>query len=184
MKINEPFNPSLKSTGIPLGLSFRLADPKDCHAISHLMAERNPSVNISQILSNTNRELDRLEKDSNYKLCVAELNNAVVGFCRFYHSSGMPEHKKIYPSPEGWYGMGIMVDSKFRRQNIARFISLSRVEVLKKMGVKEIFSIVDSNNLTSMRMHQEFGYIEISRAEGFLHLKFDEGTGSLFKLTI
>lgn len=77
-----------------------------------------------------------------------------------------------------------MVSTKFRRQNIARFISLNRIEVLKQMNVKEIYSIVDSNNLTSMKMHQEFGYIEIARADGFLHLKFNEGNGVLFKLTI
>lgn len=184
MKIDEPFNPSSKSTKTPSGLSFRLAIRMDCSAISNLMAERNPSIDLSQILSNTNHELDRLESDSNYKLYVAELNNEVVGFCRFYHTSGMPTHKKIYPSPEGWYGMGIMVNSKFRRQNIARFISLNRMSVLKKMGVEELYSIVDSNNLTSMRMHQEFGYLEVSRAEGFLHLKFNEGLGTLFKLSI
>lgn len=184
MKIDQPFNPSSKSSNTPKGLTFRLATRKDCSAITNLMAERNPSFDISQLLSNTNRELDRLESDANYKLCVAELNNEVVGFCRFYHSSGLPSHKNIYPSPEGWYGMGIMVDSKFRRQNIARFISLSRIDVLKKMGVKEFYSIVDSNNLTSMKMHQEFGYLEISRAEGFLHLKFNEGKGILFKLNI
>ncbi len=102
----------------------------------------------------------------------------------FFHSSGMPVQKKIYQSPEGWYGMGIMVSPKFRRQNIARFISLSRIDVLKKMGVKELYSIVDSNNLTSMKMHQEFGFVEVARADGFLHLKFDQGTGVLFKLTI
>ncbi len=184
MKRDEPFNPLSKSADTPLGLKFRLAERKDCSAVSKLMSERNPTIEASQILSNINRELDRVETDSNYKLYVAELKNEVIGFCRFYHSSGMPAQKKIYPSPEGWYGMGIMVDSKFRRQNIAHFISLSRIEVLKKMDVREFYSIVDSNNLTSMRMHQEFGYIEISRAEGFLHLKFNEATGVLFKLII
>lgn len=184
VKKDEPFNPTSKSTDIPIGLSFRLATRDDCEAITALMVERNPTHDISKILSNTNRELDRLETDTKYKLYVAELQNEVIGFCRFFHSSGMSAQKKTYQSPEGWYGMGIMVNSKFRRQNIARFISLCRIDVLKKMGVKEFYSIVDSNNLTSMRMHQEFGYIEVSRAEGFLHLKFNEGTGVLFKLTI
>lgn len=184
MKKDEPFNPSSKSIDIPNGISFRLANRDDCNAITNLMAERNPAHAVSQLLSNTKRELDRLETDSNYKLYVAELHNEIVGFCRFFHSSGMPVQKKIYQSPEGWYGMGIMVRPKFRRQNIARFISLSRIDVLKKMGVKELYSIVDSNNLTSMKMHQEFGFVEVARADGFLHLKFDQGTGVLFKLTI
>lgn len=184
MKKDEPYNQSLKSKEIPKGISFRLANRGDCNAITNLMAERNPNHDLSQLLSNTERELNRLETDSNYKLYVTELQNEVIGFCRFFHSSGLPAQKKIYQSPEGWYGMGIMVSTKFRRQNIARFISLNRIEVLKQMNVKEIYSIVDSNNLTSMKMHQEFGYIEIARADGFLHLKFNEGNGVLFKLTI
>lgn len=184
MKNDEPFFPSLKSSSAPNGLTFRSASRNDCSAITRLMAERNPSTDLAQISSNTNRELDRVESDPNYNLFVAELNHEVVGLCRFYHSSGLPSQKKIFPSPEGWYGMGIMVDSKFRRQNIARFISLSRLDVLKKMDVKEFFSIVDSSNLTSMRMHQEFGYQEVARGEGFLHLKFNESVGVLFKLEL
>jgi RimJ/RimL family protein N-acetyltransferase len=184
MKKDEPFNPSSKSSKIPFGLTFRLALRTDCAAITDLMVERNPSIDISKLLSNTNQEIDRLESDINYKLYVAELDDEVVGFCRFFHSSGMPPHKKIFPSPEGWYGMGILVNSKFRRQNIARYISLSRIEILKNMEVKELYSIVDSNNLSSMKMHREFGYKEISRADGFLHLKFIEGAGVLFKINI
>lgn len=184
MKRDEPFDPSLKSTALPKGTSFRQANRGDVDAISSLMADRNPNREVSQLLANTNRELDRLETDSNYKLCVAELNNEIVGFCRFLHSYSLSSHKRIYQAPEGWYGMGIMVKAKFRRQNIARFMSLSRIELLKKMGAKEFYSIVDSNNLTSMKMHQEFGYVEVARAVGFLHLKFTEETGVLFRLTL
>ncbi len=184
MKQDEPFDPSVKSKNTPPGLIFRCANRADCNAISDLMIERNPSINPSQLIANTNREIDRLESDNNYKLYVAELNKEVVGFCRFYHSSGLPAHIKMYPSPEEWYGMGIMVSSKFRRQKIAEFLSLGRVNILKKMGVKEFYSIVDSNNLTSMKMHKKFGYKEISKADGFLHLKFEEGYGRLFLLAI
>lgn len=133
---------------------------------------------------NTHREIDRVESDEKYKLYVAELNGEVVGFCRFYHSAGLPTAKKVYPSQEGWYGMGIMVSSKFRRQNIAHFLSTQRIEVLKAMGVEELYSIVDLKNLTSMKMHQQFGYREVARASGFLHLSFGDGIGCLFKISI
>ncbi len=84
MKKDEPFNPSSKSIDIPNGISFRLANRDDCNAITNLMAERNPAHAVSQLLSNTKRELDRLETDSNYKLYVAELHYEIVGFCRFF----------------------------------------------------------------------------------------------------
>lgn len=76
-----------------------MANRGDCNAITNLMAERNPNHDLSQLLSNTERELNRLETDSNYKLYVTELQNEVIGFCRFFHSSGMPAQKKIYQSP-------------------------------------------------------------------------------------
>ncbi len=93
VKRDEPFNPSLKSTVTPNGISFRLANRDDCNAITNLMIERNPAHVTSQLYLNTKRELDRLETDSNYKLYVAELHNEVVGFCRFFHSAGMPAQK-------------------------------------------------------------------------------------------
>jgi hypothetical protein len=45
-----------------------------------------------------------------------------------------------------------------------------------------IYSTVEATNLASVKMHQEFGYTEVERAPGFLHVKFEGGTGILFKL--
>lgn len=184
MKRNEPFNPSIKSESSPIGLIFRLATRRDCNSINILMAERNPSVSFSNIEAGTNREIDRVESDDGYKLYVAELNNEVIGFCRFYHSESIPADRKIYPSPEGWYGMGMLVSPNFRRRNIAHFLTLKRIEILINMGVREFYSIVDSNNLTSMKMHQNFGYVEVGRASGFLDISFNGGATCLFRLLI
>jgi ribosomal protein S18 acetylase RimI-like enzyme len=184
MKRDEPFDSSIKSRTVPDGLVFRLAHRRDCDSINALTAERNPSQNIADIAAGTNREMDRIEAGESYKLYVAELKGEVVGFCRFAHSDGLPANKKIYPAPEGWYGLGILVAPKFRRQNIANFLSSKRTEILKDLRAKEFYSVVDSSNQTSMKMHQNFGYVEIGRAPGFLHIGFNGGIGCLFKLSI
>ena len=142
------------------------------------------NMDYSNILENTTREISRSESDDKYKLCAAELNNAVIGFCRFFHTNGLPEHKKIYQSPIGWYGRGIMVAQPYRRQRIAQFLFNHRVQMLREMGVKEFYSIVDKNNLTSMKMHQKFGYVEVERGPGFLQFSFEGSEGCLFKLII
>ncbi len=184
MKRDEPFDPSIKSSLPPEGLKFRLASQADCDAIAALMAERNPNRELFEVIKGTERELSRVSPDSDYKLYVAELNGEVLGFCRFWHSSGLPAARKTFPAPEGWYAMGIMVHSKSRRKGIARFLSVNRVDALRELKIGEIYSIVDAKNLTSLRMHQDFGFEEIARAPGFLHIKFEAGTGSLFRLTI
>jgi ribosomal protein S18 acetylase RimI-like enzyme len=184
MKRDEPYAPSIKSSNPPLGLLFRLATAKDRDAIAALMAERNPDRDLSEVTKGTDKELLRVASEPNYRLYVADLDGEVLGFCRFYHSSGLPREKKIYPSPEGWYAMGIMVHPKYRRQGIARFLSLNRIKALKEMGVKEIYSVVDAKNMTSMRMHREFRFNEISTAPGFLHIRFEAGSGSLFQMLI
>ena len=182
-KTNEPFNPNLKSKSPPQNLIFRLVTQADREAIIRLTSLRNPTQDLLIIQKNTDKELDNVETDSNYLLYVAELNGAVVGFCRFYNCSALPETKKIYPAPEGWYGMGIIVDPEMRRNSIARFLSMKRFEVLKQKGIQELYSIVDSKNLTSQNMHKSFEYEKVAEAEGFLHIKLESGKGYLFKKT-
>lgn len=181
MKRDEPFDPISKSNVQCEGLLYRAATLGDRDVISRLMAERNPHQEFSEILQKTDRELSTLATNSNYRLDVALFNGAVVGFCRYYHSSELSESRKIHPAPEGWYGMGIMVDSKMRRKGIARFLTSNRLKTLKENGVKEFYSIVDAKNLTSLHMHREFGFEEISRGTGFLHITLESGSGSLFR---
>ena len=182
MKRDEPFDPSIKSKKFPEGLIFRIANRQDCDSINILTYERNPFQSMKEIEDGTTREIERMESGASYKLYVAELNKEIIGFCRFANSDGLPASKKIYSGPEGWYGLGILVSPKYRRQNIAKFLTLKRNEVLKNLGVKEFYSVVDAKNLTSLKMHKEFGYIEIARAPGFLHIGFNDGVGCLLKL--
>jgi hypothetical protein len=60
MKIDEPFNPYIKSKNSPDGLIFRLANYGDRISITNLIAERNPNLNYEKLLENTDREIFRL----------------------------------------------------------------------------------------------------------------------------
>lgn len=184
MKIDEPFNPFIKSKNAPEGLVFKIANYNDRIGITNLMAERNPRINFENLLENTDKELSRFVSDDKYKLYVVELQSQIVGLCRFFHSDGLPANKKMHDAPSGWYGTGILVAKQFRRQRIAQFLTYQRIQILKAMEVKEFYSVVDTKNLTSMKMHQEFGFIEVARGEGFLQFSFKDSIGCLFKLTI
>lgn len=145
-----------------------------------MMLERNPTASREDIIKKTNREIELNKSDPFYWLYIAKVDSEVVGFCRFFHSQGMPQEKKRYPAPEGWYGMGILVKKEWRRKNIARFLSKERIKRLKELKADTLYSVVDVNNLTSRKMHAQFGFIKMKEAKGFLHLEF-ETNGILYR---
>lgn len=184
MKVDEPFNSVIKSTSVPSGICFKLADETHFDSICCLMSERNPLVKIEDIQKKTKREIFLNLNDPEYRLFVAILDDEVVGFCRFFHSRGLAKEKIKFDSPEGWYGMGILVSPRHRRKSIARFLFQERIKILESLNASALYSIVDVNNKTSIKMHEEFGFREVSRARGFLHLEFPNSSGILFKLDI
>ena len=103
VKIDEPFNSVIKSDFLPTNIKIELAKDKHINAIVSLMHERNPNDSIDVIKSKTINEIKLNNEDSSYWLYLAIIENEIIGLCRFYHSSGLPSHKKIFPSPEGWY---------------------------------------------------------------------------------
>lgn len=132
----------------------------------------------------TDREIVLNSTDPKYRLYVAGVDRKVVGLCRFFHSERLPKEKIIYPPPHGWYGSGILVDPIYRRQGIARFLFQNRLRLLSGLGVKIFYSVVDSENLASIKMHQDFGYEEVERGAGFLHITLESGSGILYKKNI
>lgn len=152
--------------------------------ITALMHERNPHLSFEDLKNKTLNEIKLNSEDSYYWIYVAVVKEEVVGFCRFYHSQGLPTHKKIFPSPEGWYGMGILVTKKWRRKRIATFLSEERIKKLRELKASTFYSVVDSENLTSRKMHEEFGFNKIEEAQGFLHLDFKDKKAYLYELSL
>lgn len=183
MKRDAPFNPLIKSSASPKGLKFRLAEARDRDLIAKLMTERNPDEAPSDVMKKTDREIVFNSSDAKYRLFVADLDGLVVGLCRCYHSAGLPKEKLIFAAPHGWYCMGLLVDQEFRRKGIARFLFDNRLKFLKVQGAEVIYSAVEATNLSSIHMHERFGFEEIQRAIGFLHLKFDDG-GILYRMFV
>ena len=184
MKIDELFNSKIKSDIAPKNIKFTLAIDEHVDDAVILMHERNPNESIDILKTKTLNEIKLNSEDPFYWLYIAIIKDEVVGLCRFYHSSGLPLHKKIFSSPEGWYGMGILVKKDWRRKNIAKFLSSARIKKLKKLNAKKFYSIVDSENLTSRKMHEEFGFKKVDEAQGFLHLDFKDKNAYLYELEI
>jgi len=183
-QVNAPFDPEFRGSPPPAGFLFRLAESKDVGAVSRLMAERNPDQPHAEHVTKTEREIVRNSNDPRYRLFVADLQGSCVGLCRYFHSDGLSAEKIVFPAPSGWYGMGILVDQKFRRQGIARFLFEGRLKSLRAQGAAELYSMTAADNFASQRMHEAFGFREIARAPGFLHIPFECGSGQLYHRTL
>jgi RimJ/RimL family protein N-acetyltransferase len=184
MKVNADYNPNLKSSPSPKELIFRQAESQDRICISKLMHERNPTLNEDDVLRKTDREISLTASDPKYRLFVCEIENKVIGLCRYFHSTGLSAEKILYPGPSGYYCMGTIVKPEWRRQGVARFLFKHRLDDLKKSGALSVYSTVDSENLASIRMHETFGFKEKDRAPGLLNLKFESGEGILYQLNL
>lgn len=88
-----------------------------------------------------------------------------------------------FDSPEGWYFNGIVVDSKYRRQGVAKSLSKSRENYIKESNKnnEKVFSIVSAENIPSIKYHESIGFSEFKRAPGFLNVKLNCGEGILFQ---
>lgn len=181
MKKDTIFNPDVCSSGMPAGLVFRVAEERDLEGVVSLMYERNPTQDRTAIVRQTEREIALNVSDPKYWLFVADLDGQVVGFARCYHSTGLPPGKARFPSPEGWYWMGLMVDSSLRRRSVGRFLYENLTRDLKGRGAYEVYSMVDVENAASVRMHERFGFEEVERGHGFLNIDFAGSSGILYR---
>jgi RimJ/RimL family protein N-acetyltransferase len=181
MKIDAIYNPDVKSQNVPEGLSFILSTLSHEEKIIQLMLERNPLELREDIEEKTKKEIFLNINEDQYRLYVTLLKNEVVGICRFFHTHNLAKEKIKFPAPSGWYGMGLLVSPSWRRKGIANFMHEERLKILSKIRVTSLYSIVDKNNLASLKMHETFGFQKIAEAKGFLHLDFKESCAYLFK---
>lgn len=162
-------------------MKFRLAGSQDIEAIIKLMLSQKQDVAYDRMKEITERELTYNKTDKFYRLFVVELEGAVLGFSRFFHTKEIPEEKKEFECPEGFYCMGTVVFPEYRKRGVARMLSEGRFLAMKELGAKEAFSGVGADNEASIKMHESFGYQKVAEIAGFLQIQFNCGKGYLFK---
>lgn len=180
-KVDEPFNPEIKSTPPSKELRFEIAGEEHIEAITNLMHLRNPNAEISFLEKRVSDEVTKLNDGESYGVFVATIKNKVVGFCRFYHSDKVPPEKIKHDHPIGIYLMGIVVDPDYRRKGVASFLHEQRLMWLSSIDVDRVYSVVAIDNLTSQAMHEKFGFHKVSEVLGVLTVSFDLGRGILYE---
>jgi GNAT superfamily N-acetyltransferase len=177
----ESYNPEHLQGLPPKNLVVREATGSDAAGVARINTERN-KTDIELSLKRVSKELEDSAASEDFKVFVASVNSEITGFARCVHIDTTTTHVK-FPSPPGWYGLGLVVRKDFRGQGIARALSNYRIEWLKGKA-EYLHSFASSQNPVSLKMHKEFGFEEVTSGPGFLNVTFDCGKGILFRKKI
>jgi len=182
------FSPGSKET--PLReVIYRSAKKTDCEAIARLIdeyidpefksANSFPEDAYTFFLQKTRKEIDDMGDGEAFHMLVAEHECQLIGFGRSVRFD--PKKNEVpFPAPAGWYLIGIVVSKSFRRRGVGRALTDERIKKIS-MVADEIFYFVESENKTSIALHQSLGFEKIGEGKGFLKISFCNGLGYLYR---
>jgi ribosomal protein S18 acetylase RimI-like enzyme len=126
----------------------------------------------------------RFERDlaeADRRLFVATVRGAFAGYgrvARFDPPDGAPANV----APAGIYLFGALVARRFRRRGVGRALTQARVAwALERAGA--VWYFASARNEVSRRLHDHFGFVEVTRDFWFPRVTFDGGVGILFRST-
>jgi ribosomal protein S18 acetylase RimI-like enzyme len=110
-------------------------------------------------------------------LHVAEDRGRIVGYARATNWN-RPADAPPNAAPSGWYLIGLVVDPGYRRRGIGRRLTDARLEAIAARA-DEVWYFVNARNKSSLDLHTDLGFIEVTRDFWFPDLTFDGGEGIL-----
>lgn len=173
------YEPNVESKGWAFDVEYRRARMSDAIGLAKIKHERDGG-NPDSIIKLVKTELADLEKHEDSALFVAIMDKKVIGYAR----TTLFDSKKMnvrYPSPDGWYFMGMIIDRDHRRMGIGTHLSEHRIEWLRNKGAREVYSFVNEENKASLDLHEHLEFEIVEEGPGFLNVDFDQGRGILFR---
>ncbi|RZF22369.1 GNAT family N-acetyltransferase [Halobacteriovorax vibrionivorans] len=180
-----PFVVDYKSRPLSNDVTTRYARSEDAASIARIINENNndPSLDYNYFLKRTRSELAHGGNRSGFHIIVAQVGDQIVGYGRSIYYSELMIKNYSYPSPVGWYLMGVTIDPQYRGQNIGALLTRKRLDHINQVASKAYY-VANANNKTSIRMHEKFGFKEKERGAGFLKICFNNGLGILFECNL
>jgi ribosomal protein S18 acetylase RimI-like enzyme len=109
-------------------------------------------------------------------LLVAEVEGVIAAFGQAHH---LDEHP-VDHAPPGWYLTGVTVLPPYRRSGLAYRLTTARLDWIAER-THEAWYFANAQNAASIRLHDELGFTEVSRAPAIHGVSFDGGGGVLFR---
>jgi ribosomal protein S18 acetylase RimI-like enzyme len=112
---------------------------------------------------------------------VAEVDGTVAGFGRVQLLRPSPD-APLDSIPLGWYLIGVMVDSRWRRRGLGDALTLARLGWLGQRA-NEVWYFANTRNQASIDLHSKYGFVEVTRDFSVESVTFGggNGTGILFR---
>ena len=109
-------------------------------------------------------------------LLVAEIDGTIGAFAQAHR---LDEHP-VDHAPAGYYLTGVTVLPPYRRAGLGRDFTLARLDWIKERA-DEAWYFAAAENAASIRLHDELGFTEVTRASSIHGVSFDAGVGVLFR---
>lgn len=107
---------------------------------------------------------------------MADSDGTVIGY-------GLAEWLDHESAPAGFYLLGVVVDSSFRRMGVAHAITRLRMDWIRTHA-DEAFYFANASNSLTIDLHHRFGFREVLRASEISGVTFDGGAGILYRASI
>lgn len=109
-------------------------------------------------------------------LLVAEVGGVVAAFGQAHR---LDEHP-VDHAPAGWYLTGVTVLPDHRRSGLAHRLTAARLAWIAERS-DAAWYFANAHNAASIRLHEGFGFVEVSRAPSIHGVSFDDGEGVLLR---
>ena len=158
-------------------LVVRPAVQADCRGVAAIVRERD-GVPLVDARAHCERDIagtDRL-------LLVATVGDELAGFARAARWQ-RPLKAPDNTAPAGWYLLGVVVRDRWRRHGIALELTRQRLEWIRERA-DEAFYFSNARNRVSIDLHEQLGFVELTRDFDFPDASFAEGEGILFRVDL
>jgi ribosomal protein S18 acetylase RimI-like enzyme len=172
------YRPDDDRSPAPPHLVVRPAAGADCTSIAAIERERDGEVDVADADARCRTQV----ADPNVCLVVAVVDTEICGFGRAGRFEP-PADAPTNSAPAGWYLLGVIVRDPWRRRGIGRRLTEARLAWLAERGA-EAFYFVNARNRASIDLHEELGFLELTRDFSFPGATFDGGVGSLGRIDL
>lgn len=149
----DRYQPDAHGSPLP-GLTVREVADADFHVCARLAA--------LQAGGSTQWWADRLRASlsSERVMFVATVEDRIAGYARIRWRT--PSAEGGHRVPDGWYLSGILVDATLRRRGVGRALTQARLDWVWQRA-DHAYMVASHKDLTSIDLHRELGFREITR---------------------